>query len=207
MDLKTSLSVALLSFFSATIVVLIARSLDNQAIRSIEPQLTRIADQLEALNSAGALTAGPIAPAKAVETKNGVAVNYFFSNTRCTTCRAIESQTLFAMSFCPTSAAWFFGLLALTLGSDSGAITSVLTRIGLSLPDGTVPGGSLVLPFVYGVGTGLPVILVAFLLAFSANAVGATYKVLGKIEWWARMTTGVIFISLGVYFSLVYVYA
>ena len=63
------------------------------------------------------------------------------------------------------------------------------------------------LPFIYGIGTGLPVILVAFLLAFSANAVGATYKVLGKIEWWARMTTGVIFISLGVYFSLVYVYA
>ena len=94
MDLKTSLSIALLSFFSATIVVLIARSLDNQAIRSIEPQLTRIADQLEALNSAGALTAGSSAQTQAVDTKDGVVVNYFFSNTRCTTCRAIESQTL-----------------------------------------------------------------------------------------------------------------
>ncbi|MCS7470492.1 nitrophenyl compound nitroreductase subunit ArsF family protein [Stieleria sp. ICT_E10.1] len=94
MDLKTSLSIALLSFFSATIVVLIARSLDNQAIRSIEPQLTRIADQLEALNSSGPLTAGPIADASTIDPQDGVIVNYFFSNTRCTTCRAIESQTL-----------------------------------------------------------------------------------------------------------------
>nr|WP_286177329.1 nitrophenyl compound nitroreductase subunit ArsF family protein [Rhodopirellula sp. JC639] len=40
------------------------------------------------------MTAAPITGSNAVETENGVVVNYFFSNTRCATCRAIESQTL-----------------------------------------------------------------------------------------------------------------
>ncbi|TWU38205.1 Cytochrome C biogenesis protein transmembrane region [Novipirellula artificiosorum] len=113
---------------------------------------------------------------------------------------------LFAVSFCPTSATWFFGLLALTLGADSGAITSVLSRIGLTLPSASVPGGSFVLPLVYGIGTALPVLVVAFLLAYSAKSLGQTFKVLTQIEWWARMTTGWVFILLGVYFSLSYVF-
>ncbi|TWU37753.1 Cytochrome C biogenesis protein transmembrane region [Novipirellula aureliae] len=113
---------------------------------------------------------------------------------------------LFAISFCPTSATWFFGLLALTLGADSGAITSVLTRIGIALPSASVPGGAFVLPLVYGIGTALPVLVVAFLLAYSAKSVGQTFKVLTKVEWWARMTTGWVFILLGVYFSLAYVF-
>lgn len=113
---------------------------------------------------------------------------------------------LFAVSFCPTSAAWFFGLLALTMGSEAGAITSVLEKIGISLPTGSVPGGSLLLPLVYGVGTALPVIVVAFLLAYSAQSVGKTYNVLSKVEWWARMTTGWVFVLLGGWFSLKYAF-
>ena len=101
---------------------------------------------------------------------------------------ALLLGALFAVSFCPTSAAWFFGLLALTLGSDSGAITSVLSNIGMTLPTATVPGGAIVLPLIYGIGTALPVLVVAFLLAYSAKSVGKTYNVLGKVEWWARMT-------------------
>ena len=94
MELQKTLSICLLTFFSATLVVLIARSLDNHAIRSIEPQLTRIAGQLEALNAAGGLPAGAISSVKTTEPEDSVVVNYFFSNTRCATCRAIESQTL-----------------------------------------------------------------------------------------------------------------
>ena len=48
--------------------------------------------------------------------------------------------------------------------------------------------------------------LVAFLLAFSAQAVGKTYNVLSKVEWWARMTTGWVFILVGAWFSLKYVF-
>ena len=113
---------------------------------------------------------------------------------------------LFALSFCPTSATWFFGLLALTLGSDAGAITQVMQGIGINLPAATIPGGFLSLPMIYGVGTALPVLVVAVLLAYSAKSVGKTYQVLGQLEWWARMGTGCIFIVLGIYFSLNYIF-
>ena len=113
---------------------------------------------------------------------------------------------LFAVSFCPTSAAWFFGLLALVMGSEAGAITAVLAKVGISLPGSSLPGGTLVLPFIYGIGTALPVLLVAFLLAYSVQSVGKTYNILSKVEWWARQVTGWIFVLLGVHFSLRYVF-
>ncbi len=113
---------------------------------------------------------------------------------------------LFALSFCPTSAAWFFGLLALTMGSEAGAITAVLEKVGIALPEATLPGGSLVLPLVYGVGTAVPVLIVAFLLAYSAKSVGRTYNVLSGIEWWARTVTGSLFILVGIWFTVVYVF-
>lgn len=109
---------------------------------------------------------------------------------------------VFALSFCPTSAAWFFGLLTLIMGSEAGAITTVLTRVGIGLPQASVAGGTVLLPVIYGIGTSLPVLLVAFLLAYSAHSVGKTYRVLGNVEWWARQSTGWIFVVLGVYFSL-----
>lgn len=119
---------------------------------------------------------------------------------------ALVLGVLFAVSFCPTSAAWFFGLIALMMGSEAGAITMVLTRIGIQLPEASLPGASVVLPTIYGVGTAVPVLLVAFLLAYSAQSVGKAYNALGKIEWWARQITGWLFIALGAYFSLKYVF-
>jgi len=47
----------------------------------------------------------------------------------------------------------------------------------------------VVLPLIYGIGTAVPVLLVAFLLAYSAKSVGKTYNILSKIEWWARQIT------------------
>jgi cytochrome c biogenesis protein CcdA len=113
---------------------------------------------------------------------------------------------LFALSFCPTSAAWFFGLLALIMGANAEAVTTVLAKVGITLPGASLPGSTLVLPLIYGVGTAVPVLLVAFLLAYSAKSVGKTYNILSKVEWWARMTTGWIFIVVGVYFDLKYVF-
>jgi cytochrome c biogenesis protein CcdA len=113
---------------------------------------------------------------------------------------------VFALSFCPTSAAWFFGLLALTMGSEAGAINGVLDKVGITLPEASLPGGSLILPLIYGVGTAVPVLVVAFLLAYSAKSVGKTYNVLSKVEWWARTITGTVFILAGVWFSILYVF-
>ncbi len=92
---------------------------------------------------------------------------------------------VFALSFCPTSAALFFGsLVPLSLKVNS----------------------SIALPVIYGVGTALPVMVFAVLLAISAQSVGKAYNVLAKIEWWARMITGWVFVLVGIYFSLKYVF-
>ena len=64
----------------------------------------------------------------------------------------------------------------------------------------------MVLPLIYGIGTAVPVLLVAFLLAYSAKSVGKTYNMLSKIEWWARQITGWIFVLAGVWFSLRYAF-
>jgi cytochrome c-type biogenesis protein len=113
---------------------------------------------------------------------------------------------LFAVSFCPTSAAWFFGLLTLIMGSKAEAITTVLAQVGIVLPEAALPGSTLVLSLVYGIGTAIPVLVVAFLLAYSAKSVGKTYNVLSKMEWWARMLTGWLFVLIGGYYSLKYVF-
>jgi hypothetical protein len=44
------------------------------------------------------------------------------------------------------------------------------------------------------------------LLAYSAKSVGKTYNALSRIEWWARMITGWLFILLGIWFSLTCVF-
>jgi len=92
---------------------------------------------------------------------------------------------VFALTFCPTSAALFFGSLvplSLTLNS------------------------TVALPVIYGVGTAVPVIVFAVLLATSAQSVGRAYNVLAKVEWFARTATGCVFIIVGIYFSLKYVF-
>ena len=92
---------------------------------------------------------------------------------------------LFALSFCPTSAALFFGsLIPLALKANS----------------------SILLPALYGLGTALPVLAFAVIIAQSAQSVGKAFNILSRIEWWARMLTGSVFVIVGIYFSLKYVF-
>jgi cytochrome c-type biogenesis protein len=97
---------------------------------------------------------------------------------------ALVLGLLFALSFCPTSAALFLSLYGLAVKVDS----------------------KIVLPLVYGVGTAVPVIIFSFILAKSAESLGRAYKVLGHIERWARMITGTLFILIGIWFSLRYIF-
>jgi hypothetical protein len=91
MDLKNAAAVCLISLFSATIVVLIARALDSQAASQLAPQLTAIADELHAIRRQGGMATGP---GGAVETAgDALVVYYFHSSFRCPNCVAIESQT------------------------------------------------------------------------------------------------------------------
>lgn len=88
---------------------------------------------------------------------------------------------IFALTFCPSSAVLFFGsLLPLAIKFESGFL----------------------LPTIYGIATGLPVLLFAFLLAFSANKVGKAYKRIEVFEKWAQQVTGVIFLLVGIYFTI-----
>ena len=92
MELKNAVAVCLISLFSATLVVLIARSLDSQAAAQLEPQLTSIVEELRALRAQGGIAAAPGTPTKAETVSDGLVVYYFHSNVRCPTCRSIESQ-------------------------------------------------------------------------------------------------------------------
>ncbi len=98
---------------------------------------------------------------------------------------ALALGCLFALSFCPVSATLFFGsLVPLAVKHESGVL----------------------LPFVYGIGTALPVVVFALILAFGARWLGKVFERVTQIERWMRWLTGFIFIGVGVYMSLVYVY-
>ena len=60
MELKNAVTICLISLFSATLVLLIARALDLQAAARLEPQLARIVEELEALQQQGGITAAGI---------------------------------------------------------------------------------------------------------------------------------------------------
>lgn len=92
MELKNAAAVCLISLCSATLVVLIARSLDSQAAARLEPQLASIVEELRALRGQGGVAAAPGASAHAETVGDGLVVYYFHGNLRCPTCRSIESQ-------------------------------------------------------------------------------------------------------------------
>ncbi len=112
MEFKTAVSVCLISLFSATLVVLIARSLDSQAASRLEPQLARIAEELEAIRSSGGIATSAASPAQGQSLRDGLIVYWFHSNVRCPTCEAIESQshetvrTDFALQLASGEMAW-----------------------------------------------------------------------------------------------------
>lgn len=90
----------------------------------------------------------------------------------------------FALAFCPTSAALFFGNVMNSLKA----------------------GSSIMLPLLYGVGTALPVLIFAVIIALSAHSVGKAFNVIHKIEWWARIATGwaILLIGLGLIANVIF---
>lgn len=90
---------------------------------------------------------------------------------------------IFAMSFCPTTAALFFGGL---------------------VPLAVTYSSPVLLPLLYAGGVAMPVLLFGLLVALSANRVGQVFAKIGKVEWWARRATGLIFLVIGIYFTLAF---
>lgn len=89
---------------------------------------------------------------------------------------------LFALAFCPTSGLFYFGML-----------------IPMSAAE---PGGYL-LPIVYAVATGLPVILVAWILAYSVAGIGKFYNRIQVFQKWFNRVVAVLFIAVGIYYAYI----
>lgn len=91
---------------------------------------------------------------------------------------------LFALTFCPTSAAAFLALLGLCAKANS----------------------IILMPMIYGLATAIPVLVCAIILAITPQYLGSVFKIITKMDFWIRNIAGVIFIGLGIWFSLVYVW-
>jgi len=91
---------------------------------------------------------------------------------------------VFALAFCPVSAALFFGsLIPLALQSKFG----------------------VTLPFVYGVGTGLPVLAFAVAIAAGITSLSHWFHKLTRLEYYMRIVTGATFMLVGVYYTGIYI--
>jgi cytochrome c biogenesis protein CcdA len=89
---------------------------------------------------------------------------------------------LFALAFCPYSAVLYFGgLLPMTVASASG----------------------LLLPPVFAVATGLPVLIIAWLLAYSVGNVGIFYNRMKSFEKWFKRVVAAVFIIVGIYHIII----
>jgi len=90
---------------------------------------------------------------------------------------------IFALAFCPVSAALFFGsLIPLALNHPMGGL----------------------LPFIYGIGTGLPVLAFAVAIALGVTSLSHWFHKLTQIELYTRKITGVIFVGAGIYYVWAY---
>jgi len=94
---------------------------------------------------------------------------------------AVLLGMVFAMAFCPYSGVLYFGMLIpLTVASASG----------------------LYLPIVFALATGIPVILFAWLLAYSIGSIGGVYNKVKYFEIWFRRFISILFIIVGIYYII-----
>ncbi len=88
---------------------------------------------------------------------------------------------IFALAFCPYSGVLYFGMLIPLTISSSG----------------------LHLPVVYALATGIPVILFAWLIAYTLSGIGTLYMRIKSFEKWFRRVVAVIFIGIGIYYIVI----
>ena len=94
---------------------------------------------------------------------------------------AILLGLIFALAFCPYSGVLYFGMLVpLTISSASG----------------------LYLPVVYAIATGIPVIVFAWIIAYTVSGIGGAYNKIKIFELWFRRVISVLFIIVGIYYII-----
>jgi cytochrome c-type biogenesis protein len=84
---------------------------------------------------------------------------------------------IFALAFCPYSGVLYFGMfIPLTIQNSS----------------------FLFLPLIYAIATGIPVVIFAWLLAYTISGVGKFYNQLKNFDVWFRRIVAIAFISIGI---------
>lgn len=89
---------------------------------------------------------------------------------------------LFALAFCPYSGVLYFGgLIPMTIASSSG----------------------LLLPPVFAIATGLPVIVISWIIAYSIGNIGKFYDKMTLFQKRFKQIIAVIFIVVGIYYTII----
>lgn len=88
---------------------------------------------------------------------------------------------LFAMAFCPTSGVFYFGML---------------------IPMSATATAGYLLPVLFAVATALPVLTVAWILAFSVQHIGGFYGKMQTVQKWLNRIVGGVFMAIGVYYCV-----
>ena len=94
---------------------------------------------------------------------------------------ALLLGVLFAMAFCPSSGIFYFGML---------------------IPMSVTAGAGWLLPVLFAVATSLPVLVVAWILAFSVEKVGEVYGKIQTVQKWLNVIVGTIFVLVGIYYCI-----
>lgn len=89
---------------------------------------------------------------------------------------------LFAMAFCPTSGVFYFGML---------------------IPMSATVSAGYLLPALFAIATSLPVLAIAWILAFSMRHIGSFYGKIKTIQKWLNLIVGSIITAIGIYYCII----
>ena len=90
---------------------------------------------------------------------------------------------LFSLTFCPTSAVFYFGML---------------------MPMSAVESSGYFLPAIFALASGLPVIIVAWILAYSVAGIGKFYNRVQQFQKWFSRIVAILFIIVGFYYAFIF---
>ncbi|MFC1750855.1 sulfite exporter TauE/SafE family protein, partial [Pseudomonadota bacterium] len=71
---------------------------------------------------------------------------------------------------------------------------------GMLIPLALKTGDGLLIPSVFALATGLPVIILSFILVKSVSKLGKIMNKIQVFEKWARRIVAMVFISAGIYY-------
>lgn len=95
---------------------------------------------------------------------------------------ALLLGVLFALAFCPTSGVLYFGML---------------------IPMSATTTAGYLLPVLFAIATALPVLAVAWVLAFSAQRIGEVYGKIQTVQKWLNTIVGILFLAIGVFYCVI----